>query len=151
MDKKNVRITVKEVRPVSPHTKALYETGKALMASSLEASREFCKFMIGTSISAIPIYLGALAFILPEKYRLGVAAGWTVTIPAFGFLIASLIFTFGYMPIHQEISLDDIHQFATQRDKILSYRKWSIWVGLFFFIASTIWAIISISINIGVR
>jgi hypothetical protein len=107
--------------------------------------------MISTSTAAIPIYLGVLTFILPEKYRLGIAAGWTVTIPAFGFLIAALIFTFGYMPIHKEISLDDIHQFAVQRDKILSNRRWSILGGLLIFATSTIWAIISISINIGVR
>ena len=61
--------------PISPHSKALYEAGKSILTDSLETGREFCKFMIGTCTGAIPVYLGILTFILPEKYILGIAAG----------------------------------------------------------------------------
>jgi hypothetical protein len=81
----------------------LFDTGKEMMADSIEANRNLCKFMIGTSTSAIPIYLGILTFIFPV--------------------------------------------FGKRRDKIIDFRKWSIWVGMLFFVVSIVWGIVSISIN----
>ena len=57
---------VQQVSVISPHSKALFETGKAILLDSVSTGREFCKSMIGTSTGAIPIYLGILTFLLPK-------------------------------------------------------------------------------------
>ena len=63
-------ISVENVEKTTPHNKALYEAGKSLLIDSINTGREFCKFMITISTSAIPIHLGLLKFVLPEKYTL---------------------------------------------------------------------------------
>ncbi|MCB0103053.1 MAG: hypothetical protein KDD74_13480 [Anaerolineales bacterium] len=137
--------------PISPHSKALYEAGKTILMDSLETGREFCKSMISISTGAIPIYLGILTFILPEKYQLGYAAGGLIAIPAIGFLITSLIFVIGYLPISGEISLDDVDEIDRERIRIIRHRSKFIWIGFVLFILSTLGAITAIIVNIGVR
>jgi len=137
--------------PISPHSKALYEAGKSILTDSLETGREFCKFMIGTCTGAIPVYLGILTFILPEKYILGIAAGELIALPAIGFLIASLLFTMGYLPVSGEISLDDVDEIDRERARLIRHRARFIWIGFGLFFLSTLGAIWVIIVNIGVR
>jgi len=154
MNEKNTEINttrVVQAGPISPHSKAIYEAGKAMLIDSLETSRKYCKSMISTSIGAIPTYLGILAFILPEHYSLGKSGGWTVAIPAFGFLMTSLVFTLGYLPISGDFSLDIIEEIENQRNKVLKWRKWIIWAGSALFTLSMIWGICVVVVNIGVK
>ena len=46
---------VSNAQPITPHNDALYEAGKKLLVDSIETGREFCKLMITTWLSAIPI------------------------------------------------------------------------------------------------
>jgi hypothetical protein len=137
--------------PISPHSKALYEAGKSILTDSLETGREFCKSMIGMSTGAIPIYLAILTFMLPEKYKLGFAAGGLIALPAIGFLIASLLFVIGYLPVSGEISLDDVDEIDRERTRIIRHRIAFIWSGFGLFMISTLGAIWAIFLNIGVR
>jgi hypothetical protein len=107
--------------------------------------------MISTSTSAIPVYLGILTFVLPEKFILGVNAGLTIAIPAIGFLAAAILFTMGYMPVSGKFSLDIIEEIEKTLEKIIAYRKRFIWSGLIVFVSSVVLAIAAIIINIGVR
>lgn len=136
---------------ISPHSKALYEAGKSILIDSLETGREFCKSMISISTGAIPIYLGILTIILPEKFTLGFAAGGLIALPAIGFLITSLLFVIGYLPVSGEISLDDVDEIDRERSRIISYRVKFIWSGFGLFFISTLGAIWAIIVNIGVR
>ncbi len=143
--------TVIQSAAISPHSKALYEAGKNILINSLEAGREFCKSMIGTSTGAIPVYLGILTFMLPEKYVLGVNAGWLIALPAFGFLIAAALFVFGYFPTMGNISLDDIDEIDHERTRIIKRRMIFIISGAIVFAVSTLGGIWAIIVNIGVR
>ncbi len=137
--------------PISPHSKALYEAGKSILTDSLETGREFCKSMIGISTGAIPIYLGILTFMLPEKYKLGFAAGVLIALPAIGFLVAALLFVIGYLPVSGEISLNDVDEIDQERSRIIRHRVKFIWFGFGLFTVSTLSAIWAIILNIGVR
>lgn len=149
--KKEPPVRVIQSAALSPHSKALYEVGKSLLSDSLESGRDFCKTMIGTSTGAIPLYLGILTFLLPDKFILGFGAGLTVAAPSIGFLIASALFTIGYLPASGNISLDIVEDIERALEKIISYRKRYIYSGMAVFIASTFLAILVIIINIGVK
>jgi len=136
---------------VSPHNKAVYEAGKSMLIDSVSTGREFCKSMIATCTGAIPIYLGILTFLLPEKYILGVKAGITVALPAILFLIASVFFTIGYFPVTKEFSLDLISEIERERNATIRHRNKLIWIGFTFFVIGTFMAIVVIVVNIGVR
>jgi hypothetical protein len=138
--------------PITPHSQAVYETGKAILIDSVTASREFCKTMIGISASAIPLYLGILSYLLPKDYVLGVNAGAIIAAPAVGFLITTVTFVGGYSPlVRGEFSLNHIEEIDAVREDIISYRNRFVVVGLITFMLSTLLAIIAIVINIGVR
>lgn len=151
ISKENKTVEVQQVSAISPHSKALYETGKAILLDSISTGREFCKSMIGTSTSAIPIYLGILTFLLPKEFQLGIGPGFTIALPAIGFLIASILFTLGYLPVSGKFSLDIIEEIEGTLNKIIANRKHFIWSGLTVFVFSTLLAIWAIIINIGVK
>jgi hypothetical protein len=144
-------VEVEQVGALSPHTKALYEAGKAILLDSLTTGREFCSSMIGTSTGAIPIYLGIITFLLPEKFALGFSSGLTIATPAIGFLLAATLFTFGYMPVSGKLSLELPEEIEQALEKNISHRKRFIWSGMAAFVISTLLAIGAIVINLGVK
>jgi hypothetical protein len=148
---KRSKIDVIEVGEVSPHSKAVYEAGKKILVDSIDTGREFCQSMIKTSTGAIPIYLGILAFILPDEYSLGIAAGAAVSLPAIAFLLASVIFSIGYLPITTHFSLDLVEEIERERNKIVRRRSRLIKVGFSVFVFATLIAIVVIVMNIGAR
>jgi hypothetical protein len=149
--KADTTVEVQQIGVISPHSKALYEAGKAILLDSITTGREFCKSMIGTSTGAIPLYLGLLTFLLPEKFVLGSAGGVTIATPAIGFLLAAILFTLGYLPISGRFSLDLIEEIEQALEKNLAYRKRFIWSGLTVFVLSTLLAIWAILLNLGVK
>lgn len=144
-------VEVLHAEPLSPHIKALYEAGKAMLIDSLVTGREFCKSMIGITTGAIPLYLGILTFIMPKEYILGRAAGGLIALPSIGFLITTLVFVAGYLPLNNKISLDNLDEIENERNRIMTHRKRFIYIGMFLFSISTLGAIWAITMNIGVR
>lgn len=131
-------IKVEQVTEVTPHNKALYETGKSLLIDSITTGREFCKFMITVSTSAIPVHLGLLKFVLPDKYTLTFNQGIITVIPAIIFLIAAVIFTIGYYPQIGNFSLDIVEEIERERKTTINRRrKITIW-GFIIFIVATL-------------
>jgi len=149
--KTDTSVEIQQVGALSPHSKALYEAGKAILLDSLSTGREFCKSMIGTSTGAIPLYLGLLTFLLPEKFVLGFAGGLTIAAPAIGFLLAAILFTLGYLPISGKFSLDLLDEIEQALEKSLAYRQRFIWSGMAMFIISTLLAIWAVIINLGIK
>ena len=139
-DKKseNQGVELVGVSAVTPHNRALYEAGKNLLVESITTSRDFCKFMISMSTGAIPIYLALIKFVLPEKYTLTFNQSALVVIPAFLFLIASIVFTFGYFPQSGNFSLDIIEEIERERKKTLEMRAKVTWIGFSLFLIGTI-------------
>ncbi|MBP1468954.1 hypothetical protein EYB53_024815 [Candidatus Chloroploca sp. M-50] len=110
------------VRTLTPHTRALYEAGKKLIVDSADVGREFCKFMITTSIGAIPIYLALLEF-SGIKAAMPTLAFWPRVLlwsPALCFTLAALLFMVGYFPKTGEISLDIVEEIVAQRERLLT-------------------------------
>ena len=140
-----------EVGEVSPHSKAIYEAGKTILIDSIRTGREFCQSMIKISIGAIPIYLGVLSFILPDHYSLGIGAGLVMALPAIAFLIASALFTFGYLPVTIHFSLDIVEEIERERSKIIRRRSRLIKIGFTIFVLATLIAITVVIVNIGTR
>lgn len=136
---------------LTPHERALYEAGKSLLLDSATTVREFCKSMIATCTGAIPVYLGILTFLLPKEFVLGSAGGWTVALPALGYLTATILFTLGYLPATHRFSLDVIDEIQQAIEQNLARRMRFIWAGLMAFVLSTLYAIVAILINIGVK
>ncbi|MFT3893417.1 MAG: hypothetical protein QM730_17450 [Anaerolineales bacterium] len=147
----NSTLRVVETGSISPHSKAVYEAGKTLLIDSISTGREFCHSMIGYSTGAIPIYLGLLAFILPEKYTLGIETGIAVTLPAILFLLASVTFVVGYLPIKTKFSLDLIEEIERERERIIHHRSLLIKIGFSVFAAGMLSSILIIVMNIGMR
>ncbi len=136
---------------ITPHSKAMYEAGKTLLVDSISTGREFCHSMIGYSTGAIPIYLGILTFILPKDYLLGIKAGVTVAFPAIVFLLSSITFTIGYLPIKTNFSLDVVEEIEKERNKIIMRRNKLIKIGFSIFSLGTLAAIWVVVLNLGVR
>ena len=128
----DVGIVVEGVEDISPHNKALYEAGKALLVQSVEVGREFCKFMTTTSLGAIPVYLALLKLVLPKDYSL---QGYDETLfltPAFMFLVAAIIFVFGYFPRKGSLSLDLPAEIERERGVTIARRqRYATWGFLF--------------------
>jgi hypothetical protein len=144
-------IEVIEVAAMSPHDQAVYEAAKTVLVESIKTGREFCKFMIGSSTSAIPIYLAILAVLFPEDYVLGVTAGIAISLPAIAFLVASVIFTLGYFPVTHEFSLDSVDEFDNVLKQVTRQRSRLIKLGFTIFVLATLIAIFSVIANIGAR
>jgi hypothetical protein len=147
----NGAANVENIGALTPHNKALYEAGKSLLVDSITTAREFCKSMIGISTGAIPIYLGILSLLFPEHYTLKIPGGIALAVPAVGFLVAAVVFIFGYLPITANFSLDVIEEIQSIRLRIIKQKRTFIIIGVILFAVSTLWAIISIIVNIGVR
>jgi hypothetical protein len=115
-------VEVGEPQPVSPHNQALYEAGKQMLVESVSVGREFCKFMVGVSTGAIPLYLALLQLALPKDYRPGWGKGIAAVVPAAGFLLAGAIFAMGVFPRSGKFSLDSVDAIDAARAKALRWR-----------------------------
>jgi len=144
-------VTIESISKLTPHNEALYEAGKKLLTESITVGRDFCKSMISINTGAIPIYLGILVFLLPEDYLLGVVRGMIIIIPPLLYLLATIIFAFGYLPRTSEFSLDIVDEIAEERQLAITRMKWLIYVGFSCFSIATIVAITVIILNIGTR
>jgi hypothetical protein len=134
--------------PLSPHNKALYEAGKTLLVESIEVGREFCKFMIGSSSGAIPVYLGLLKFLLPEHYVLTSRQAVELGAPALVFLLASAVFAVGYFPTKTDVALElpeDINRI--RNESVQRRRRFALW-GFVIFGTACLWAIVASAVVI---
>lgn len=99
----------------SPHTEALYEAGKKLLVDSIEVGREFCKFMVGVSTGAIPLYLALVGLATGRSYRPSLVEGTALLVPPAVFLAAAAVFTFGYFPVRSSVSLEVLDEIDAAR------------------------------------
>jgi len=146
-EEENVIIDVKDVDAVSPHNQALYDVGRELIRQSLTVGRDYCRFMITTSLSAIPIYLAIIAFSIPDNTALDISTKIYLIIPVTLFLAASLIFTRGYFPVMKSFSLDIIDEIEFVRSQTIRKRYILIRVGMTLFLIAILIACIMIIIT----
>jgi hypothetical protein len=138
---------VRSVAAISPHNKGLYEAGKKILGDSLDAGRDFCSFMITTSLGAIPVYLALLSLALPKEYK-PTASDVRVILPAALFLLATVVFILGFFPRAKKASLDIPSEIEDARIAYIKQRRTAAIVGFFLFalalglaLLTTIWAL----------
>lgn len=118
---KNI-INTCDVTTITPTNQAIYEAGKSMLIESINTGREFCKFMIGTSMSAIPIYIALSKFILPDEYIPTLKIGILLIIPTVLFLVSAIVFLLGYFPQKGIASLDIPEEIEHERQKTVKKR-----------------------------
>jgi hypothetical protein len=84
------------VSDVTPHNRALYETGKSLLIDSVKTRMDFCKFMIGVATGAIPTYLALLKLAIPGAFQISRATILIALVPPVLFLFAAAVFVIGF-------------------------------------------------------
>jgi hypothetical protein len=134
-----VVIKASGVREISAQSKVLLALGEELMMQSLTKSQEFCKAMIGTSSAAVPIYIGLLTFVMPDREVFQPNIIWAI-IPPLLFLMAMLIFIVGYLPVKGKFSLEIINEIEEFHEKTLKRRNTLIRVGVSLFSIGILWA-----------
>lgn len=134
--------------PVTPHNRALYETGKALLNDSVAVGRDFCKFMISLSTSGIPVYLGIIKFFNDGNQTFSVFQKVLIAVPAIIFLFASIVFAAGYYPQGTQFSLDLVDDIDRARRIIIKRRQKLSLVGFCLFLIATFLAIIAVISNL---
>lgn len=130
--------SIQNVSQLTPHSKAVLELGKSLYSDSINKTGDYCKFMISISTGAIPIFIGLLKLILPKNIQLQSFQHTISFIPCLFFLIATGIFTFGFMPHKVDYSIDLIEDIENARERIIKRRVKLIIIGFLFFITGTI-------------
>ena len=132
----NLNIKVSPGSPLTPHDEALYETGKKMLSDSLDLYREFSKFMVGVSMSGIPIFIGLIQYLNIDDLSI------THIIPVILFLSSAILFIFGYFPRHGKFSLEIIDEIDEAIKKVMKARKPCIYAGLGLFFLGVILAIL---------
>jgi hypothetical protein len=117
-------IVVESAQPLSPHGKAVYETGVALLRDSIETGREFCKSMIATSFAAVPVYVAVITLFVPDNKTVPDLAGAVWLLPMGLFLAAAGAFTAGYLPGRAHMSLDLPDQVEEVVGRAINRRYW---------------------------
>jgi hypothetical protein len=121
-----MKIDVSEGRPVGLHNEALVEAGKALMISSVDVGRDFCKSMIATSTGAIPIYVALVAFSVGKDFRPDFGQGILLMLAPIALLLSAVAFAYGYFPASLDFSVEVVDQIATARTATINKRiRWS--------------------------
>ena len=138
---------VSGVQPITPHNAALYDAGKKLLVDSVDVSREFCKLMITTSLSAVPIYLALLQLAIGKEYHPTFVIGALFVFPAALFLVSAIVSVFGYLPGDARFSLDLPEEIESTRSAVIRRRLRAARVSLLVFsaaalsgVALTVWA-----------
>lgn len=139
--KNKEKIKIERVEKITPHNEALYQSGKDLLVDSINSSKDFCKDMIKISISAIPVYIGLMKFILPENYYSIVSNNIYILFPTLLFLASSIIFIIGYLPKKVIFSLDIIEEIEAARKSILRRRTNYMIIGIILFFLGTVFTI----------
>ena len=147
----DTEIEVLQVQAVTPHNRAIYEAGKMMLIDTLKIGRDFCQFMITTSIGAISVYLALLLFLFPKDYSLGLLRGALVAGPAIFFFGSALLFVFGYFPYVSRLSLESIDNIEKVLEENIKRRNRLAIGGLCIFTVAILYAIAVVILNIGTR
>jgi hypothetical protein len=97
----------------------LQEAAKEIVLESLPIGREFCKFMVGFASGAVPVYLGLVNLFLPSNFAFASSDRAYLGLPVLGFMLAALLFVWGYMPKSDPFDLNESTSIeAHRRDAI---------------------------------
>jgi len=113
-----------------------------MLVESISVGREFCKFMVGVSTGAIPLYLALLQLGLPKQYRPDWWLGIVAILPAATFLAAGAVFALGVFPRSGAFSLDVINEIDDARTAAIKWRGRVATIGFALFATAALAAIV---------
>lgn len=146
MDEHPVRIVeASSASEPTPHNRALYEAGKQMLTESISTGREFCKFMITTSASALPIYIALLKLVEPHSAAAAQTASLLVISPCALLILSTVLFAYGYFPTRHLASLDLPAEIETARRNLIGRRKRWAAAGFSVFVVAQVLAVVVIS------
>lgn len=126
---------------------ALIGSGKKLFVESIETIRNYSKFMISTSINAIPVYTAIIVFALGDESTLKeltvLNKALLISSPAV-FLISMILFILAYNPKVGDLNLNNIDSIKGVIKRIIKRRSLLNKIGTISFTVGIITSIISI-------
>lgn len=128
------------------HDKSIQEAGKKLLLDSVDVGRNFCNFMISTSVSSIPIYMAIIAYLhAGEKGypKLVFHDKILILFPCALFVISMFIFILAYIPNTGNLNLDNLSLIEKTIADIVSKRRKKIIFGLIVFFAAMLNSLIN--------
>lgn len=137
---------VESAEPLTPHSEAVLEAGRRLVLESVEVGRDFCKSMVGVSLTAIPAYVGLLKLFLPSDASPAKVAGLVWVIPVGLFLLAAAVSVGGHLPGRRSVSLELLEEVEATLAHAISRR---FWCGAVAFVAFAIGIVVGIGILSG--
>jgi hypothetical protein len=130
--------------PTSRASVMFQEIGENLVRNSLGTITEFNKFMIGTCLGAIPLFLGLLKLAVPDKQVLvGKSMAWSIAVIVV-LLFGSFAAIFGYLPLSDRIGLQEPDQVKTAVQSAIVFRRLMAWCSIVLLIIGVILACILI-------
>lgn len=124
----------------------LIEYGKQLILKSVETSQEFHKTMLqvsatfGTLITTVtPVLVWG-----DRDAKVPMPEGWLLVVPPLLMLLSSMVFAFGYFPIHQSVRSNMIDDLREARRLVLLWRKRLAGLGMVLFSSALLLLIIVI-------
>lgn len=114
-----------EVSSLTVQDEAMLEFGRRLLLDSVEDGRSFCRQMITIATGAIPIYLGLLKLWFPDDKSAPARNSIYFAVPVFLFLLATMSFSLGYIPLWYEPTIGNLANIENTRLKLMRHR--AIW------------------------
>jgi hypothetical protein len=129
----------------------VYEAGKQMLVDSVSIGRDFCKFMVGVSTGAIPLYLALLQLAVPKDYRPGWGEGALEVAPGALFLAAAATFAVGMLPRRSDVSLDNVEATEALRVEVMTQRARFTYVGFALFGVAALASIVITIVALGFK
>lgn len=141
-----------EVEALSPDNSALLDVGKQIATDALKVSSSFCTTMIGVSTTAIGVYTGLFALVVPKSCSYGVLTGFIAIVPALVFIAAAVNFAYGAFPVSGSFMIADPQSIEAFRENLFRIRRTRLMIGFGLFclaMALAVLAVILVSAQVG--
>lgn len=96
---------------------------------ALSTTQVFCKFILKTSLLAIPVYLGLFMISVPYDVDVGVKRGLLLATPVFEFVVAAIIYSIGFLITPPDKNSESPEVLSRMRNRTVRQRKQLIVLG----------------------
>lgn len=120
----NQPIPIHDLQATSKQKKEMIEEiTKSILKDSIKTIRDFGKFMVSLSFSAIPVYLGLLSFAKPSEEKISVSLILTI-LPILIYLVSAIGFILTAIPVFRKFNVENPIDSQEKINAVISKRKW---------------------------
>jgi hypothetical protein len=138
------RIEISDIEPLTSHNEGLIEAGKAMLVSSVDVGRDFCKSMITVATAAIPVYIALVGLAVGKDFRPDFQEGLVLSLAPAALLASAISFGIGYFPKSASFSLDVPSEIDAVRQATLKKRMRWAYIGLGLFVLGVVLSMASV-------